>query len=105
MLWVGAAMEITYFGITCSQRIPNAGPSSDVEIALFRQKWRRGFCWSEPLKWHTKIGHSFRERNHKWRERDTPGNFSEWPSSAWRLVKMRVGPLPSIFYFCVDSCY
>src|SRR5467141_4635943 len=20
--------------------------------------------WSEPLKWHTKIGHSFRERNH-----------------------------------------
>src|SRR5260370_28011636 len=20
--------------------------------------------WSEPLKWHTKMGHSFRERNH-----------------------------------------
>src|SRR5450755_1175613 len=37
-----------------------------------------------------KIGHSFRERKHQWRERDTPGNFSERLSHGWRLAKMSV---------------
>ncbi|MGC1904381.1 MAG: hypothetical protein WA715_11225, partial [Candidatus Acidiferrum sp.] len=26
----------------------------------------------------------------QWRERDTPGNFSEWLSHGWRLAKMSV---------------
>jgi hypothetical protein len=37
-----------------------------------------------------RIGHSFRERNHRWKGNGIPGNFSEWLSPVWRLVKMSV---------------
>ena len=36
--------------------------------------------WNDPLNWHTRDGHTLRERKHQWREEsDIPGSFSAWP--------------------------
>ena len=39
--------------------------------------------WTAPLNWHTRDGHTFRERKREWRnESDIPGSSSAWLSSA-----------------------
>jgi hypothetical protein len=36
--------------------------------------------WNDPLNWHTRDGHTLRERKQRWREEsDIPGSFSAWP--------------------------
>ena len=36
--------------------------------------------WNDPLNWHTRDGHTLRERKHEWREEsDIPGSSSERP--------------------------
>ena len=36
--------------------------------------------WNDPLNWHTRDGHTLRERKQQWREEsDIPGSFSAWP--------------------------
>jgi hypothetical protein len=39
--------------------------------------------WSDPLNWHTRDGHTFREGEREWREEsDIPGSSSAWLWSA-----------------------
>ncbi len=45
-----------------------------------------------------KIGHSFRERNHRWRERDTPGNFSEETCEDVGELARELGVRPRCLY-------
>jgi len=36
--------------------------------------------WTDPLNWHTRDGHTLRERKREWRdESDIPGSSSAWP--------------------------
>jgi hypothetical protein len=44
-----------------------------------REKLARKQYWNEPLNWHTRDGHTFRERKREWREEsDIPESSSAW---------------------------
>jgi hypothetical protein len=41
---------------------------------------KAAYDWNDPLNWHTRDGHTLRERKQRWREEsDIPGSFSAWP--------------------------
>jgi hypothetical protein len=48
--------------------------AQDVDASAIRENW------NGPLNWHTRDGHTLRERKHQWREgSDIPGSFSARP--------------------------